>query len=295
MLGCPRARRYLLSVCECAFLSSKAVRVETLRWWFLVWCGQVVKLKPTGLDSKLTDSVSPGKAFFGRPPHKGKRPAEALLQRAFDGIPRPVHVPYLASLDPYPNLLNSMVHWGGNVACWWDIRRKCVKRVVQAAVRVFVVFTWSASSGPPEASGEWAVWAEVWLRSRSLWCSLDLHDQSSWKFQEKMFYSRVSRGWDLQVAVLRIRMPSRALSWMSVQNNQLLENKQNYVLVNIVISLVCFLTQVGPCVEVLWHKLVMKVWSFLWTELELWVQLSFVDQIVFYLYIGNNISSSGVC
>ena len=255
MLGCPGAHAYPLPVCECAFWSSKALHVETLRWWFLVWCGQAVKLKPTGHDSKLTDSVSLGKAFSGWPPHEGKRQAEALLQRAFDGIPRPVHVPYLASLDPYPNLLNSMVHWGGNIACWWDIRRKCVKRVVQAAVRVFVVFTWSASSGPPEASGEWAVWAEVWLRSRSLWCSLglhppdhlkhqvseqfelksgwglglygahwvcilqttwsiseqvlwaevwlrsgsswcslDLHAQSPWKFQEKMFYSRYQEG-----------------------------------------------------------------------------------------------------
>ena len=128
-----------------------------------------------------------------------------------------------------------------------------------------MVLTGSASSRPPEASGERVVWAEVWLRSASSWCSLDLHAQSPWKFQEKLFHSRVSRGWDLQVAVFR--MPSRALSWMSVQNNQLLQNKQKYFLVNIVISLVCFLMQVGPRVEVLWHKLVMKVWSFLWTEL----------------------------
>ena len=196
MLGCPSAHRYPLSVCECAFLSSKVLHVETLRWWFLVWCGQAVKLKPTGHDSKLTDSVSPGKAFSGRPPHEGKRQTEALLQRAWDGIPHPVHVPYLASLDPYPNLLNNMVHWGGNVACWWDIRRKCVKRVVQAVVRVFVVFTWSASSGPPEASGEWAVWAEVWLRSRSLWCSLGLHPPDHLKHQVSEQFELKS-GWGL--------------------------------------------------------------------------------------------------
>ena len=36
---------------------------------------------------------------------------------------------------------------------------------------------------------------------------------------------------------------------MSVQNNRLLQNEQNYFLVNIVIALVCFLMQVGPSVK----------------------------------------------
>ena len=190
MLGCPGAHAYPLPVCECAFWSSKALHVETLRWWFLVWCGQAVKLKPTGRDSKLTDSVSPGKAFSGRPPHEGKRQAEALLQRAFDGIPRPVHVPYLASLDPYPNLLNSMVHWGGNIACWWDIRRKCVKRVVR-------------------------------LRWGSLWCSLGLHPPDHLKHQVSEQFELKS-GWGLGlygahwVCILRTTWSIRwvsSLSW----------------------------------------------------------------------------------
>ena len=110
--------------------------------------------------------------------------------------------------------------------------------------------TWSIS--------EQVLWAEVWLRSGSSWCSLGLHPPDhlkhqwastlSWSLAEVRVFMvlagslcseplevsgenvlfQVSRGWDLQVAVLRIRMPSRALSWMSVQNNRLLQNEQNY-------------------------------------------------------------------